>query len=257
MPIMKVAARTDIGRVRKNNEDALWVDEPLGLLVVADGMGGHAGGEVASAVAVKAIAAYVREHLAGSEAVDQAAALLQAAIRTADEAIWATARTRRELRDMGTTVVLALCRGNQVHVAHVGDSRAYLLRQGELRQLTEDHSVVARLIKAGQLTPRRARSHPLRHQITRYLGGRQAVAELHCVIWWPGDYLLLCSDGLTNMLEDQHLKELILQSGVDVQAACEALVARANANGGEDNISVILAYQDQAGTSGPTTVVQV
>ena len=254
---MKVAARTDIGRVRKNNEDALWVDEPLGLLVVADGMGGHAGGEVASTVAVEAIAAYVKEHLAGSEAVDQAAALLQAAIRTADEAIWATARTRRELRDMGTTVVLALCRGNQVHVAHVGDSRAYLLRQGELRQLTEDHSVVARLIKAGQLTPGRARSHPLSHQITRYLGNRQAVADLHCVTLSPGDYLLLCSDGLTNMLEDHHLKELILRSGLDVQAACEALVARANAHGGEDNISVILAYQDEGGTSGPTPAVQV
>jgi serine/threonine protein phosphatase PrpC len=241
---MKVAARTDIGRVRKNNEDALWVDEPLGLLIVADGMGGHAGGEVASTVAVEAIAAYVKEHLAGSEAVDQAAALLHAAIRTADEAIWATARMHRELRDMGTTVVLALCQGNQAHIAHVGDSRAYLLRQGELCQLTEDHSVVARLIKAGQLTPRRARSHPLRHQITRNLGNRHAVAELHCVTWWRGDYLLLCSDGLTNMIEDHHLKELILQSGVDVQAACEALVARANANGGEDNISVILAYRD-------------
>jgi PPM family protein phosphatase len=241
---MKVAARTDIGRMRKNNEDALWVDEPLGLLIVADGMGGHAGGEVASTVAVEAIAAYVKEHLAGSEAVDQAAALLHAAIRTADEAIWSTAHTHRELRDMGTTAVLALCQGNQAHIAHVGDSRAYRLRQGELRQLTEDHSVVARLIKAGQLTPRGARSHPLRHQITRNLGNRQAVAELHCVTWWRGDYLLLCSDGLTNMIEDHHLKELILQSGVDVQAACEALVARANANGGEDNISVILAYRD-------------
>jgi serine/threonine protein phosphatase PrpC len=254
---MKVAARTDIGRVRKNNEDALLVDEPLGLLIVADGMGGHAGGEVASAVAIEAIATYVKGHLAGSEAVDQAAALLQAAIRTADEAIWTAACAHRELRDMGTTVVLAVCRGNQAHIAHMGDSRAYLLRQGELRQLTEDHSVVARLIKAGQLAPGRARSHPLRHQITRYLGNRQAVAELHCVTWRRGDYLLLCSDGLTNMMEDHHLKELILQSGMDVQAACEALVARANANGGEDNISMILAYQDQAGTSEPTTVGQV
>ena len=254
---MKVAARTDIGRVRRTNEDALRVDEPLGLLIVADGMGGHAGGEVASTVAVEAIAAYVREQLAGSEAVDHAAALLQAAVRTADEAIWTTASARRDLRDMGTTVVLALCRGNQAHIAHVGDSRAYLLRQGELRQLTEDHSVVARLIKAGQLKPERARSHPLRHQITRYLGNRQAVAEVHCVTWWPGDYLLLCSDGLTNMLEDHQLTEIILQSGADVRAACEALIARANAHGGEDNISVILAYEDHTHTSGPTTVVQV
>jgi PPM family protein phosphatase len=95
---------------------------------------------------------------------------------------------------MGTTVVLALCQGDQVHIAHVGDSRAYLLHDGELRQLTEDHSVVAQLIKAGQLTPRKAHSHPLRHQITRNLGRRDAVAELHCVTWQRGDSLLLCSD---------------------------------------------------------------
>jgi protein phosphatase len=245
MPIMKVAARSDIGRVRKNNEDALRVDEPLGLLIVADGMGGHAGGEVASTVAVEAIATYVRGHLAGSEAVDQAAALLQAAIRTADEAIWTTAHMRRELQGMGTTVVLALCQRDQVHIAHVGDSRAYLLHDGGLRQLTEDHSVVAQLIKAGQLTPRQARSHPLRHQITRSLGNREAVAELRCVTWQHGNCLLLCSDGLTNMVGDRHIEALIRQASGDMQAACEALVARANANGGKDNISVILAHRDE------------
>jgi serine/threonine protein phosphatase PrpC len=243
MHIMKVAAKSDIGRVRINNEDCMLVDAQLGLLIVADGMGGHAGGEVASALAVEAIAAYVQGHLTGPDA-DQTAALLQAAIRTADEAIWTNACAHRELRGMGTTVVLALCQGEQVHIAHVGDSRAYLLHQGVLRQLTEDHSVVAQLIRAGQLTPRRARSHPLRHQITRSLGSGDAVAELHCVAWQRGDYLLLCSDGLTNMVEDRHLEELILQAGADVQTACEALVARANANGGNDNISVILACKD-------------
>jgi serine/threonine protein phosphatase PrpC len=244
MHSMKVAAKSDMGRVRTNNEDCLLVNEPLGLFIVADGMGGHAGGEVASAVAAEAIAAHVKGHLAGPEPADQMTALLQGMIRTADEAVWAKAQAHRELRDMGTTVVLALCQGDQVHVAHVGDSRAYLLHHGELRQLTEDHSVVARLIKAGQITPRAARSHPLRHQITRYLGSRDAVAELYCITWQRGDYLLLCSDGLTNMVEDHHIAALILRGGTDVQAACEALVARANANGGEDNISVILAQRD-------------
>jgi protein phosphatase len=110
--------------------------------------------------------------------------------------------------------------------------------------LTEDHSVVAELIKAGQLTPRKARSHPLRHQITRHLGRGEAVAELHCTPWQHGDYLLLCSDGLTAMVPDRHIKELILQEGTDVQATCEALVARANAMGGQDNISVILACRE-------------
>jgi PPM family protein phosphatase len=243
-PIMKVAARSDVGRVRTNNEDYLLIDERLGLLIVADGMGGHAGGEVASSMAIATITAYVQGQLVGPEQIEPTAALLQDAIRTADEAIWMQAQARRELQGMGTTVVLALCQGDQVHLAHVGDSRAYLLHEGGLRQVTEDHSVVARLIKAGQLTPRKARSHPLRHQITRSLGSREAVADLNYVTWQPGNYLLLCSDGLTNMVEDRHIEAVILQAGGDVQTACEALVARANANGGQDNISVILAHKD-------------
>jgi PPM family protein phosphatase len=241
---MKAAAKSDVGRVRTNNEDRLLIDEPLGLLVVADGMGGHAGGEVASAMAVTAVAAYVKNSLVRPGPANQTAALLRAAIRTADEAIWTHAYTHHDLQGMGTTVVLALCQGEQVHIAHVGDSRAYLLHHGQLRQLTEDHSVVARLIKTGRLTPRRGRTHPLRHQITRSLGSRQAVADLLCMTWQAGDYLLLCSDGLTNMVEDPDIKELILQGNTDLRAACEALVTRANANGGEDNTSVILAYHD-------------
>jgi PPM family protein phosphatase len=238
---MKVAAQSDLGRVRTTNEDCLLTDERLGLLMVADGMGGHAGGEVASAMCIATITSYVQGQLSGPERCESTAALLQAAIRAADEAIWTQARTSRQLRGMGTTVVLALCQGEQVHIAHVGDSRAYLLHSGRLRQLTEDHSVVAQLLKAGQLTPHKARAHRLRHQITRSVGSGKAVADLRCVTWYPGDHLLLCSDGLTNMVADRHLKALILQAGGDVQAACEALVARANANGGEDNISVVLA----------------
>jgi PPM family protein phosphatase len=244
MLTMRVAAKSDRGRVRPNNEDSLWVDERLGLLIVADGMGGHAGGEVASALAIEEVAAYVGRHVTGSEPAEQTAASLHGAIRAADEAIWANASSNRLLRGMGTTVVLALCQGDQLHIAHVGDSRAYLMRQGELRQLTEDHSTVAQLIRAGLLTPKQARSHPLRHQISRYLGSRVAAAEINSVTWQHGDSLLLCSDGLTNMVQDHHIAELILQAGADVQAACEALVARANALGGEDNISVILAYKD-------------
>jgi PPM family protein phosphatase len=209
LSIMKVAAKSDVGRVRTNNEDCLLIDEPLGLLVVADGMGGHAGGEVASAMAITAVAAYVKTYVGRREPAPHMAALLQAAIRTADEAIWTHAHTHDNLWGMGTTVVLALCQGEQVHIAHVGDSRAYLLHRGKFRQLTEDHSVVAQLIKAGRLTPQRGRTHPLRHQITRSLGSREAVADLLCITWQAGDYLLLCSDGLTTMVEDHDIKELI------------------------------------------------
>jgi len=116
---------------------------------------------------------------------------------------------------MGTTVVVALCRGDQVHIAHVGDSRAYLLHNGGLRQLTEDHSVVTRLLKAGQLTLEEARSHPFRHMITRYRGNGNAFAEISYLTWQPGDYLMLCSDGLTNMVDDAHIAELILHGGTD------------------------------------------
>jgi PPM family protein phosphatase len=150
--IMKVAAKSDLGRVRTTNEDCLLTDERLGLLMVADGMGGHAGGEVASAMAIATITSYVQGQLRGPARFAPPAVLLQAAIRAADEVIWTQARTSRQLRGMGTTVVVALCQGAQVHLAHVGDSRAYLLQGGRLRQLTEDHSVVAQLLKAGQLT---------------------------------------------------------------------------------------------------------
>ena len=240
---MKVAAQSDRGRVRTTNEDSLLTDERLGLLMVADGMGGHAGGDVASAMAIATITTYVQGQLSEPEWCVPPAALLQAAIHAADAAIWTQARASRPLRGMGTTVVVALCQGTRIHLAHVGDSRAYLLQSGRLRQLTEDHSVVAQLRRAGQLTPRQARTHPQRHQITRSVGSGKAVADLTCVTWHPGDHLLLCSDGLTTMVADRHLQALILQAGGNVQAACEALVARANAQGGEDNITVVLAQR--------------
>ena len=143
-------------------------------------------------------------------------------------------------------VEIARLRDNLIEADAMGwriDQLRALDQGGRLRQLTEDHSVVAQLIKASQLTPRQARAHRLRHQITRSVGSGKAVAELRCVTWQPGDHLLLCSDGLTTMVADRHLKAL-LQAGGDVQAACEALVARAKAQGGEDNISVVLAQRE-------------
>jgi len=241
---MKVAAKTDLGRIRNINEDRLLVDEQLGLFVVADGMGGRAGGEVASALAVEAIAASMQEYRTGLQPTAQTAEVLHAAIHAADEAVWTTAKTHRKWRGMGTTVVLALCQGDQLHIAHVGDSRAYLFHHEELRQLTEDHSVVAQLLKAGQITPRQARMHPLRHQITHWLGSGKAAAELVCILWQRGDILLLCSDGLTTMVPDRQIKALLRQEGEDVHTACEALVAQANVKGGKDNVSVIVARRE-------------
>jgi PPM family protein phosphatase len=247
--MMHVAAQSDPGCLRTTYEDCAWVNAALGLLIVADGMGGHAAGEVASAVAVEAIATYVQNHLPTGEASAQPAALLQEALQTANATIRTQARTHRSFRGMGTTVVLALCHGAWVHLAHVGDSRAYLFHQGVLRQVTQDHTVVAQLLQAGQLTPRQARRHPLRHQLTRWLGGREVVPEVQSVPWQPGDRLLLCSDGLTTMVADRHIAALLRPRGTDLHAVCTALVARANAQGGEDNISVILAQRDTEGNA--------
>jgi serine/threonine protein phosphatase PrpC len=244
--IMHVAAQSDRGRVRTTNEDCVLVNAGLGLLILADGMGGRAGGAVASALAVETVAMYVQTHLTREASADQRLALLEAALRTANTAIETEARASRPLRGMGTTVVVALCQATQVHLAHVGDSRAYLFQHGRLRQVTTDHSIVAALLQTGQLTPRQARTHAGRHQLTRWLGGRASTPALCTVTWAPGDILLLCSDGLTTMVADRPLATLLRHGGGDLEATCAALVTRANVRGGVDNISVILAQHTDA-----------
>jgi serine/threonine protein phosphatase PrpC len=240
---MKVAAQTDVGWVRDHNEDSLHVDEHLGLLIVADGVGGHKGGAVASAVAVQVIVAAVKATLPTATDAAQISQLIQSGIRSAHEEICARATANPDLNNMGMTVVLAFCQRDTAHIAHVGDSRAYLLHHGKMQQLTEDHSVVAELIKARQLTPRAARHHRLRHLITRSLGAPESASpDLQCLPWAPGDCLLLCSDGLTNMVEERAIRKCIVQGGADVQATCAQLVALAKTNGGTDNITVVLAH---------------
>ena len=244
---LNVGKCTLLGNYRENNEDAIEVKTfpDMSVCIVADGMGGQAYGEIASKRAIEVVPRELRKHLTAVADTEQARSIIKKAVVQANEEIVTMGALDREMKNMGTTIVMALWRkGPELHIASLGDSRAYLLHHGEFRQLTEDHSVVAELIKKGRLIPRRARTHPLRHQITRSLGGREAVADLFRTTWQAGDYLLLCSDGLTNMVEDHDIKELILQGGMDVPAACEALVTRANANGGEDNISVVLAYND-------------
>jgi len=242
---MKVAAQTDVGRVREHNEDSLHVDEALGLLIVADGIGGQQGGEVASAVAVQVITQVVQAAFPTAADTEQIGQLMRRAICGAHEAICARAAANPDLSNMGTTVVLVLCQRDTVHIAHVGDSRAYLLHHGRMRQLTEDHSVVGELIKVGQLTPRAARHHRLRHLITRSVGGPDCASpDLQCLPWALGDFLLLCSDGLTNMVEERAIRKLIVQGGADVHATSAKLVALAKTNGGTDNITVVLAYNE-------------
>jgi serine/threonine protein phosphatase PrpC len=242
---MKAAIRTDVGKVREHNEDRAFADPELGLFVVADGVGGHQGGEVASNLATEMIVSSLKGALSDEERPGETDRLIWTAIRTAHEMIWARAGEDPTLSGMSTTVVLALCRPDRLHIAHVGDSRAYLIHGDAMRQLTEDHSVAAEMIRAGRLTPSAARRHRARHLITRCLGSPDsAEPELLSLPWSRGSYLLLCSDGLTDMVHDEEIKEVVLSGGAQVQASCERLVDIANTHGGADNITVVLALNE-------------
>jgi protein phosphatase len=225
-----VTARTDVGRVRPGNEDAVLVTDDARLVAVADGMGGHQAGEVASATAIAAL-------LAGVERGDP----IDVAITGANDAVVRLAADDHALRGMGTTLTAGTIDGSTFLIGHVGDSRAYLLRDGELRQLTTDHSVVAELVAAGELTEAEALTDPRRAMITRALGIDPSVdVDVLSIELAPGDRLLLCSDGLTSMVRDDVIAE-VLGTEPDRERAADALVAAANLAGGADNITVVVA----------------
>jgi serine/threonine protein phosphatase PrpC len=238
---MKAASMTDQGRVRKTNEDNFFADEALGLFIVADGMGGHAGGEVASRVAIATISELMKAGLTEGDADS----LIRSAIDHANTAIRAQAEADPTLHGMGTTLVLAFCLGDAIHLAHLGDSRAYLIRDGSIQRLTEDHSLVAQMVKSGQLTAEEAPRFHLRNVVTRSLGNQKLTEpDLSVVEWNAGDYLLLCSDGLTNMVEESELRSLISAGGANLERSCQEAIDRANQNGGRDNITAVLAYHE-------------
>ena len=224
-------SRTDIGCLRDHNEDSLVVTPPL--FAVADGMGGHAAGEVASEIAVRVLSELAPEH-PDVEALGRA-------IEEANRAVIQAAREGRGRQDMGTTMTAAMLEGERLVIAQVGDSRAYLLHQGKLQQLTRDHSLMADMIEAGQLTPEEARTHPQRSVITRALGSD---AHLHPDIYEinveTGDRLLICSDGLSGMIFDDQI-ENTLRRVQDPQRCASQLVNEAIAAGGHDNVTVIVA----------------
>jgi serine/threonine protein phosphatase PrpC len=229
---LRVGARTDVGRVREGNEDSYMVHEPL--YAVADGMGGHQGGEVASKLALETLG-----RLALEDSRDTAPNLADA-VREANRAVLDKASTDPGLHGMGTTLTAVVAGGNRVFLAHVGDSRAYLLRDGHMDQLTEDHTVVEGLVREGRLTRQEAEIHPQRSILTRALGvdGEVEVEEKSQDVR-EGDRILLCSDGLTGMVPEQEI-ERILAELEDPQRAAEALVDAANDAGGQDNITAVV-----------------
>jgi protein phosphatase len=232
---VEYAWRTDIGRVRSRNEDSVAVDAGVGLLVVADGMGGHNAGDVASRMAIEGVIGAMQ----GSVGEDDQR--LVAAVRQANEAIYAAAGEDYERSGMGTTVVAVWLRPTRLVVAHVGDSRLYRLRDGIIEALTRDHSQVQDLVDRGILTPAQARASTRRNFLSRALGtDPDVVIDSAAHTPAAGDVYLLCSDGLTNMVEDEEIVALV-RDAASLGAAAESLVAQANERGGRDNISVALA----------------
>ncbi|HEV8623308.1 MAG TPA: Stp1/IreP family PP2C-type Ser/Thr phosphatase [Acidimicrobiia bacterium] len=231
--------RTDVGRGRPENEDSHLVDPEDGLYAVADGMGGHRAGEVASATAIDALkSAYL-----GGQRLDEA-------VEAANAAVFARAAEDAALRGMGTTLTAIALQDSTALLGHVGDSRAYLMRDGAVAQVTEDHSLVEQLVREGRLTPEEAQNHPQRAIITRALGVDPDVqVDTYRIDLKPGDRLMICSDGLTNMLSDDTIAQT-LRRHADPQQAADTLVDMANQAGGDDNITVVLVDALSDGSEG-------
>jgi serine/threonine protein phosphatase PrpC len=236
------AGHTDPGLVRSVNQDSYYLDDPLQrFFIVADGMGGHAGGQEASQIATRAIRNHLDTHWDSEVSSED---LLQGAITAANEQILEDQANNPERQDMGTTLVMVLFRGGQSFRAHIGDSRLYRFREEQLEQMTEDHTWVARAMKMGDLSEEEARSHPWRHVLFQCLGRR----DLHPVEVAPlevrsGDALILCSDGLTEEVADTEIRHYLLTN-----AACEQivkdLVEAARTAGGSDNITVVMVTEE-------------
>ncbi len=234
-----VASATDKGRVRSSNEDALWTGDSV--FAVADGMGGHAAGEIASATALQPVQSLDGRVFANAREAREA---LANAVLDANQAVVDKAVAEPSMRGMGTTLTAAMFEGRRLHVAHVGDSRAYLLRNGELSQLTTDHTLVQHLIDEGELTPEEAAEHPQRSVITRAIGVSDQVEVDSLTITLEGDdQLVLCSDGLTGPVNDAEIARFVLGED-DPDTAVSKLIEAANAAGGPDNITIVLLRFD-------------
>lgn len=237
---MQIFSKTDRGRVRTDNQDAYFagkITDDAVFAVVCDGMGGANAGNVASELAVRHISEYVIRSYRSSMDTTDTEKTLKNAIVSANISLYDKAVNNAELAGMGTTTAAAFVKDDTAVIAHVGDSRIYLVN-GEIKQLTRDHSVVQSLIESGKITPEDAKVHPRKNVITRALGAEEDVAvDSDCLALSDGDTLLLCSDGLTNFLEDKDILKVFQNN--DISAVAEKLVETANENGGGDNITVV------------------
>lgn len=237
---MKAYAKTDIGSKRSMNQDYMYCNtEPVGgfqnLLIVADGMGGHRAGDYASRLCVETMVQSLEK-----SAHKTPVSLFEEAVTAANKAVFEESASHVEYEGMGTTVVACTLEENTLYITNIGDSRLYLIRDG-IEQITDDHSLVEEMVKQGNITESEARIHPQKNIITRALGINEEVqADFFEIDVEQGDVIMLCSDGLSNMIEDEDM-EYIVKNSDTLQTAAESLVARANENGGNDNITVVLA----------------
>ena len=242
MANIRFAGLSDVGRVRTENEDHWFADTDQGLFLVADGIGGSAAGSLASQIVAEILPRllYKRLHEAKGKASPDITRQVSAALTELSEQLRQESCGAIGLKGIGSTVVLALVRDWQAVVAHMGDSRAYLFRAGRLERLTQDHTIVQLLVDRGQLALEEAASHPGHGQLTRFVGmGMEAVPETKDLKLRSGDQLLLCSDGLTGMLADQQILEILSRQAVPAEA-CRQLIDAANQAGGKDNITAVI-----------------
>ena len=233
---------SDIGLVRETNEDS-YVCDPPHLFVVADGMGGHVAGEIASKLAVTTVNGYIQEHVGK----DNLEVLLKQAINQANTSIYQMALSKEDFNGMGTTVTALYVDGETMYWGHVGDSRIYLLRNGRLNQITNDHSLVWELVQSGNITKDEAHVHPKRNMLTRAVGTSCLITvDTGFVQWRPGDMVLMCTDGLTNMVSEEEICTLLQSKDCDIVSILNQLVIQSKDAGGFDNITAILLKNEDA-----------
>jgi len=248
---LRFVGLSDTGKVREHNEDTIAFDPDIGLLVLADGMGGYNAGEVASGIAVKTVVNLVRESVEredlsvhdGESGMSRPSIILRDAIHRANKIIYQTARTQPQCEGMGTTIVAALFFDNKVAIAHVGDSRLYRLRSDKFEQVTMDHSLLQELVDRGFYSAEEAQRAANKNYVTRALGVEPDVeVEVQETPVHKGDYFALCSDGLSDMVEDDDIHLTITTFSANLDTVAKQLIQLANDNGGRDNVSVVMAH---------------
>jgi serine/threonine protein phosphatase PrpC len=248
---LECVALTDTGKVREHNEDTIGFDGDIGLLVLADGMGGYNAGEVASGIAVKTVVNLIREAVAREDlsvmdketGMARPGIILRDAIHRANKIIHQTSKTQPQCEGMGTTIVSCMFHDNKIYTAHVGDSRLYRLRSDKFEQITMDHSLLQELVDRGFYSPEEAQRATNKNYVTRALGVEPTVdVEIHEHTVHKGDHYVLCSDGLSDMVEDEDIHLTITTFSASLESVAKQLTQLANDNGGRDNISVMMAH---------------